>query len=224
MSLLKKSAYASLIIQFITGLVDLWGLSIGVPSNIQIYQQLLVIELVVQAVEFIFYVWLVKNIEKPNITKYRYFDWFITTPSMLLTLMIYLDNNRKEVSILEYIKNNFRFIALIFILNWMMLGFGLLGELKIMNEKQSATLGFIPFVIYYYMIYQKFIDQPNTTQQQKSVYFYFLFVWTLYGVAALLPYEYKNSMYNILDLFAKNFFGLFLVYIIYQNKTPNLIK
>ena len=217
MSLLKKTAYASLLIQLITGLVDVWGLTLNVPSNIEIYKQLLTIELIVQVIEFIFYIWLVRNIEKPNITKYRYFDWFITTPSMLLTLMIYLDVNRKEKTVIEYVKNNFKFISIVLILNWIMLGLGLLGELGILQERVSATLGFIPFVIYYYMIYQRFIDRPGVSSEQKQVYFYFLFIWTLYGVAALLPYNYKNSMYNILDLFAKNFFGLFLVYFIYQS-------
>jgi hypothetical protein len=37
----------------------------------------------------------------------------------------------------------------------------------------------------------------------------------LYGVAAVLPYGSKNAMYNVLDLFSKNFFGLFLGYLIY---------
>lgn len=41
-------------------------------------------------------------------------------------------------------------------------------------------------------------------------WFYFIF-WSLYGVAAGLEYELKNAMYNILDLFAKNFIGVFLV-------------
>jgi len=29
-----------------------------------------------------------------------------------------------------------------------------------------------------------------------------------------MSYEVKNIMYNILDLFAKNFFGLFLAYVL----------
>jgi len=33
-----------------------------------------------------------------------------------------------------------------------------------------------------------------------------------------LPYNIKNTCYNILDLFSKNFFGLFLTYLILTNK------
>jgi bacteriorhodopsin len=50
------------------------------------------------------------------------------------------------------------------------------------------------------------------------MYWFFVFTWSLYGVAALLPYDTKNSMYNILDLFAKNFLGVFLVYILWTNR------
>jgi bacteriorhodopsin len=42
-------------------------------------------------------------------------------------------------------------------------------------------------------------------------------VWSLYGVAAVFDFTTKNISYNILDLFAKNFYGLFL-YIIIKSK------
>ena len=45
-------------------------------------------------------------------------------------------------------------------------------------------------------------------------FFLALASWGLYGFVAFLPYYLKNSFYNILDLFAKNFFGIFLSYII----------
>lgn len=35
---------------------------------------------------------------------------------------------------------------------------------------------------------------------------------------AILPYYLKNALYNILDLFAKNFFGIFLSYILVFKK------
>jgi bacteriorhodopsin len=36
----------------------------------------------------------------------------------------------------------------------------------------------------------------------------------MYGIAALMDYKTKNIMYNILDLFAKNFFGVYLGYVV----------
>ena len=41
-------------------------------------------------------------------------------------------------------------------------------------------------------------------------------VWSLYGVAALMPADIKNISYNLLDIVAKNFYGLYLYYKILQ--------
>jgi hypothetical protein len=143
---------------------------------------------------------------------------------MLLTLMAYLEvqsskeNNSKDQSItlISFIQKYFGTILIVFVLNWIMLGFGLLGELGILEQKKSAVLGFIPFVLYFWIIYHVFVEGKEFPG--KEIYFYFLIVWSIYGVAAFMSYEVKNSMYNILDLFAKNFFGLFLVYILYQQQ------
>jgi bacteriorhodopsin len=47
--------------------------------------------------------------------------------------------------------------------------------------------------------------------------------WSLYGVAAVFDFENKNTSYNILDIFAKNFFGMFLYWLI-KSKAINLEK
>jgi hypothetical protein len=94
-----------------------------------------------------------------------------------------------------------------------MLFFGYLGEIKTIPSLLGVFLGFIPFLIYYYIIYVNFVTQ-NTTGQ--AMFWYFVVFWSLYGVAAVLPYYVKNACYNILDLFSKNFFGVFLGYIIFS--------
>ena len=35
-------------------------------------------------------------------------------------------------------------------------------------------------------------------------------IWSLYGVAALLKIREKNTMYNMLDVVSKNFYGLLI--------------
>jgi hypothetical protein len=47
----------------------------------------------------------------------------------------------------------------------------------------------------------------------------FLFiVWLLYGIAYLFNYKYRNVSYNILDIFSKNFYGLYIFYKILKKK------
>lgn len=214
--MLELSAQLSLLIQFVTGIVDVYGLTIEVPPEKNIYRELLQVELGVQTVEFVYYVWLVTNLSHPSITVTRYFDWFITTPIMLLTLMAYLE--QKSQSVQEFYTNNKQFIHKILGLNMLMLVLGLLGELNIISSKMSVLLGFVPFVIYFQLIREKFLDADKSTWDQKAMYWFYASTWSLYGVAALLPFREKNTFYNVLDLFAKNVLGILLVFILWSNR------
>ncbi len=178
-------------------------------------------ELIVQLIEGIFYIWLVLSISTvKNITPHRYYDWFFTTPTMLISLIIYFiylkykktdnDEKLKRESFFSILNKNKVVIVPIILLNALMLGFGLLGEKKYLTINLSVFLGFIPFLIYFYIIYKNFI-----IHEYANLFWYFFIVWAIYGIFALLPYYWKNSGYNLLDLLAKNFFGLFLAYVIY---------
>jgi hypothetical protein len=173
----------------------------------------------VQFLEGMFYVWLAYNFTKVlNVTPKRYIDWVITTPTMLITLMTYLiylnkkaENTTNNLEFFTLFKENSNIFIPVVLLNWLMLFFGYLGEMKIIPVLLGVFLGFIPFLIYYYIIYVNYVTE-NTSGY--LLFWYFFCFWSLYGFVAVLPYYVKNSFYNILDLFAKNFFGLFLSYII----------
>ena len=216
--MLYQSAYISLFIQFIIGIIDYLGLNIDIPKDKIIYKDLLKVELFVQIIEFIFYIWMVLNFNNiENITPHRYYDWFITTPVMLLALMAYLDSNT-YLNLKDFIKTNSNDIIKIISLNCIMLIFGLVGELNYIDYNTAIILGFIPFIYYYYLIYKKYIHQKKLTLDKKGLFYFFIIIWSLYGIVAYLPYEEKNISYNILDIFSKNLFGLLLVYIIWKNK------
>ena len=206
----------SIIIQTLTGVFDIFALFMKVPLAANIIKQLLILELLVQVIEGSFYFWLFYNFDRiTNVTPKRYIDWVITTPTMLVTLIIYLIYlNNKAASNLDFFQvfnENFNTIISVLFLNWLMLLFGYLGETNIIPKLLGVFLGFIPFLIYYYLIFINYVNYDNSGWK---LFFYFFFFWSLYGVAATLPYYIKNTFYNILDLFAKNFFGLFLAYII----------
>ena len=210
----------SIIVQLITFLLELGAFFVKVPTAYLLLKQLLLLDVIVQVIEGSFYFWVVYNVTKVlNITPKRYIDWVITTPTMLITLMIYLIYLNKKVDIsyeLEFfniLKENSTIFITVLLLNWLMLFFGYLGEIKMIPSLLGVFLGFIPFLIYYYIIYVNYVTQ-NTSGY--LLFWYFFFFWSLYGLVAGLPYYLKNSCYNILDLFAKNFFGIFLSYIIFS--------
>jgi hypothetical protein len=210
----------SVVVQFVTGILEISTLFVKVETPYMIIKQLLFLEVSVQIVEGLFYVWLLYNFNQvSNVTPKRYIDWVITTPTMLITLITYLiflkhiegGEDTSKLTLFNVLLENSSNISYILYLNWLMLLFGYLGEAKIINTSTSVILGFVPFLIYYYTIY---INYVNQSQLGLKLFWYFFFFWSLYGVVAFLPYYTKNTFYNILDLFAKNFFGLFLTYII----------
>ena len=211
----------SIVVQIITGIIEIGTFFVKVPPIYSIIRQLLLLELVVQFFEGSFYVWLAYNFTKVlNVTPKRYLDWFITTPTMLITLMTYLiylntmvENKTTELEFFTVLKENSNIFIPVVLLNWLMLLFGYLGEMRIIPVLLGVFLGFIPFLLYYYIIYVNYVTQ-NTNGY--LLFWYFFFFWSLYGFVAVLPYYVKNSFYNILDLFAKNFFGVFLSYIIFS--------
>lgn len=222
----KKLFYVTLIvsvvIQILTAIFDTAALFISVPSQFYIIRQLLVLEFTVQIIEGSFYTWLVYNFNNvTDVTPKRYIDWSITTPTMLIEMIVYIiylyhreKNTTSNLEFFDLMSKNASIITYILSLNWLMLIFGYLGEKKILPTVTSVLLGFIPFLIYYLIIYINFVRN----QIGFYIFLYFFIFWGLYGVVALLPYYIKNSLYNILDLFSKNFFGLFLSYIIITGK------
>jgi len=214
--MLYQSIVLSLIIQFIVLFIDVFALNIEIPPEKRLFNQLLKVEIFVQIIEIIFYIWLFFYFSQiDNITPKRYYDWFLTTPTMLITLIAYI-NTQDESDLYGFIKNNKNILIKVVSANTIMLLFGLLGEYNIINYNSAIILGFIPFLYYFYIIYENYIKDKETTSDKKGLYIFFFVVWSLYGVAAFLPYVLKNTAYNILDLFAKNLFGLFLVYIIWR--------
>jgi len=219
-NLFYNTLVVSVIIQVITGLIEIGTLFIHVKPQIVIIRQLMILEVIVQIIEGMFYVWLLYNFSTvSNVTPKRYVDWSITTPTMLVTLiiyLIYLDYKERglDTSTLDFfqlLSQNSTNITYVLSLNSLMLLFGYLAEIKLLDTISAVILGFIPFLIYYFIIYVNYADR---SKDGWLFFIYFFFFWSLYGVAALLPYDIKNASYNILDVFAKNFFGIFLSYIL----------
>ena len=219
MELLKISVYLSLLIQVFTGLFDYYVIQLNIPSKLIVLKQVLIMELIVQIVEGIFYIWLALNIASvANITPHRYYDWYLTTPTMLVTLcvyLIYLRNDESNIetkdSLIKIVYDNLNTLIPIIFLNFVMLTSGYLTEIKKISKIPGILFGFIPFLIYFYLIYENF---AKFSQSGFRLFLFFFVVWFTYGIAALMNYKTKNIMYNILDLFAKNFFGVYLGFVV----------
>jgi hypothetical protein len=232
--IIHKSAKYSLGAQIFTGIVDGLALQVDVDPKDFVLKQLLGLELVVQMIEAVFYIWLVKSFHKiDDITKFRYYDWVLSTSIMLYTLIIYLvylqDENKegKKKTLSQLQEENKGTIRIVLFLNLLMLMFGYLGEIRKLDTCASVNIGYLPFLTYFKIIYDKYVrtdvlDKKNVSIENKKqiqqLFWYFYIFWSMYGIAAYMPYKPKNVAYNVLDLFSKNFFGLFLSYQVYKRR------
>jgi len=131
--------------------------------------------------------------EQVRTTGYRYIDWFITTPFLLLSLCVILNNGETFP---------WGFFGLIVLLNEIMIVSGYLAETGRVNPIIGWIIGTIALIILFIIIYYVF-DAGN-----QPIFWVFVILWSLYGIVFFLPYEWKTICYNILDVIAKAGFGI----------------
>jgi bacteriorhodopsin len=153
----------------------------------------------------------INNIEKfdyEKITLYRYFDWSLTTPILLLTFLLLIQYiNNKKLYFWKYF--------VVFILNYVMLFFGYLGEAGKMDKMKGLFLGFIAYILMILFIFTNFIYQ-NKSDMIKYLFIIFVIVWASYGVIYLLKDELKNHLYNHQDIISKSLFSIFIWFYYYK--------
>merc|ERR1711968_108930 len=156
MNLVKITTYLSILIQIIALFVGMIAYEKKIPIKDVMLSDILLIENVVQAVEFTFYLvigFVITNIPTDKLAQYRYYDWVITTPIMLLTTLlffIYEDNkynrneNDKEIlSAWDVIMREKRSIILFCLSNLGMLLMGYLQETNKLSIMITNTIGFL---------------------------------------------------------------------------------
>jgi hypothetical protein len=140
---------------------------------------------------------------------------------MLISLSAFLKHDgTKSERLTEFVSDNKNSIMKIVGLNALMLLCGILGEFGYLSVYMAVGLGFIPFILNFKLIKDTFLppienSQSSDVKFKHFIFYWFVFVWALYGVFATMNYNTKNTGYNILDIFAKNFFGVFLALVIH---------
>lgn len=219
--IVKDSLVLSFFVQIITlmiGLVIVFLTNVT-PSNLLI-REALILENLVQIIEGSFYIWFIyfytKNVDKEDIASYRYYDWFFSTPIMIISTVAYFHYNNTRLSgssLYSFFKTDIKKISELLFYNFNMLFIGYLQELKLISLAISTVVGFFFFGL---LFLKMFVYYVKNNSANYLIFYLMLFIWALYGIAALYKNKIKNASYNILDIFSKNFFGLFLAYLVYN--------
>jgi bacteriorhodopsin len=218
---LKLSFYVQ-IITLIFGLLIVFFTNVS--SSNRLIREALILENCVQIIEGSFYIWFIyfytKNVDKEDIASYRYYDWFFSTPLMIISTVAYFHYNNTKLygpssnsSLYSFIKTDIQKISELLFYNFNMLFLGYLQELKLVTLATSTILGFLFLGL---LFLKMFLYYVKNNSANYLIFSLMLFIWALYGVAALYKNKIKNASYNILDVFSKNFFGLFLAYLVYN--------
>jgi bacteriorhodopsin len=144
----------------------------------------------------------VDDLPLAKINTMRYSDWVITTPFMLLALSMLLGYENK-------IPVRFKPFLLVLFFNLLMLGFGYSGEIGLLNRSLASFMGFIFLFLTFGTIWKLFMTSLKATYQSKLIFWLYLGLWSLYGVFYHANEAIKLIGYNMLDLTAKAFVGIF---------------
>lgn len=211
----KQTTFLSIIVQFLTGLVLIAALVSG--RGPRLLRDVLAMEAVVQFIEFIFYMYIVRTLKSSTgyktMAAKRYIDWIFTTPTMLVALAAYFQHefqvqtkSAKHQTILEFIKTEKYNLITMVLANTHMIIFGALGELGYMSIPLAMVAGFVAYIVAFMTLFQ----YTKGVKINQTLFWIVAVVWTIYGFVFALPAHAKNISYNGLDLIAKNFFGTYL--------------
>lgn len=143
-----------------------------------------------------------QTVKYNEMMKTRYLDWSITTPFMLLALCLVLAHNKKRTL-------SFTAFIIILFLDYGMLWTGYLGESGVLLKNVAYIISFLFFIALFAFIYFQFV--AGTKEYDNYVLFFiYLVVWSVYGFVYYSEDVVKNISYNLLDLVAKCFIGIFL--------------
>jgi bacteriorhodopsin len=217
--MVKTTTQLSIAVQLLIAIITTRGIIFNVGEKHKILTQILIIETVVQYIELGFYVYFLKKFDVSplsNMARIRYYDWFFTTPTMLISTVLYfkyeehIQNNSPGIlDLFTVFKEEQSNIINIVVSNFFMLLFGYLGEKNKINKKIGIPLGFVFFANTFNVIYKNYAIKSTNG---KKIFNIILPIWAMYGIGACLNDTYKNNIFNILDIFAKNFFSLFIYY------------
>jgi bacteriorhodopsin len=218
--LVKLTTQLSIGVQVVTGVLGLASVTTVLPEPHAVLVSVLWLEIIVQIIELGFYFWFVSRFHLLSFAARRYFDWVISTPIMLLTMMLYftytrqMENDKPDsnpLTLWSFIQDNRHDILWVFAANLAMLVFGFLGETGVIPLGMATVFGFAGLALSFSIIYWQYARHSKVG---RNMFVILSIVWSLYGIAFLFPPMEKNISYNVLDIIAKNFFGLYLVVII----------
>jgi len=201
----KMSFYFTYVLLLTTGTITLVE---ALRSNQPVVRHIMNLETCISIIAGYFYSQFIDKINTSNgiinykdLNETRYNDWFITTPLMILVIMMSLSYQSGKHSV------SFKSFLIAIVLNFGMLLSGYLGEKGTISKWTGCLVGFLFFIGLFALIYVQYV-RGSSHSFNMILFSIYLFIWSIYGVVYMIDEEKKNMIYNVLDVTAKCFVGL----------------
>lgn len=213
LELVKKSFYGVYYFMICALIITLFSSFIVNDPQLQ---RILVIEILITGISSFMYFLFTNNISKyfntvhkegedidlTVVDRLRYNGWVFTTPLMLIALCMVLSSSTK-------IAINPVMMFTILLLNYIMLLLGYLGEVNMMDRLSAMVLGFVPFLVIFYLIFSAFIIKSFNLFNYFIFSIYFI-IWAGYGVSYIFEEKSKNILTNLFDAISKGVVAIIL--------------
>ncbi len=146
---------------------------------------------------------------------YRYIDWIITVPLLMIEFFIILKAVGAKVGVQSFLR--------LLIGTLVMLVFGYFGEAGIMSAQLGFTIGMLGWLVIVWEIYRgeaakaAALASPSVGSAFNSMRWIVLVGWAIYPVGYVLGYFMGgvdqgalNAVYNLADFVNKILFGLII--------------
>ncbi len=222
-TIVDVSTKINIYVQLAVGISNIFGLSTTLPEKDMVLKDILILETIVQIIEFLWYVLVIQYLPQEEMAKNRYYDWVFSTPLMLISMFSYLlyeeqlekTPDAAPIRLSTIFKNHTESIIRIVLSNLCMLLIGYLYEQGQLSRSVAFTYGFIFLVNTFSIIY---MNAGIKSSKGQLVFWIMFLVWNIYGIAFLLPTAIKNTTFNIVDLFSKNFFELYISMLVFNKR------
>jgi bacteriorhodopsin len=144
-----------------------------------------------------------KGFRASDVMPYRYLDWSITTPLLLLAMMLYFSRSSHGV--------RWQTFGLALVLDLAMLGTGYLGESGRADRTASGMVSFAFFAGLVALVWSAFGAEIARSASKKVVFVAFAVIWASYGIVYYVRDERTRALsYNTLDVVAKAMLGMYM--------------
>ena len=153
-------------------------------------------------------------------TQFRYIDWFITVPLMLVKFPVLLGLGSRGIG----------FMTKLVVASLFMLLFAFIGEVMIDSKSVHYGSYGVSVLFWFYIIYalnSALSQLPDSISEAKRIgirrmFFFILIGWIIYPIGYLMPSflepDYRELLYNVGDLINKVGLGLVVIVTGYRSK------